>query len=117
MVAPAREREGVLVELEEVGHATHLVQLSRALEVIRHRDGVHGLGAVEHLVHGVEDGAVGVEVEVLFVQIDEALLEDVLREQHGREDRLLGGSVLRHRHIGAGHRGIVVVRCVGHGFS
>ena len=99
VTAPAHQSQRVVAKIQEIGPAAHALQLALALEEVCKRDGVHRHVAVEHLAHGKVDLAVGGNVEVIRLQLDEAFLQHVLRDHHGGEDRGLGLGVLRHRNV------------------
>ena len=83
MVAPVSERQRVVVEFEQVGHAADALKLSRAAQIVRKRNGVDRQRLVKHVMHRRVDGAIGMQVEVTLVELDERFLQHVLREQHG----------------------------------
>ena len=117
MAAPSHERERVVAEAQQEAAAAHALQLAGALEVVGEGDRVHGEVLVEHLPHGEKHGAVGGEIEVIGLKVDQALLEGVRRDHHGREDRGLRLDVLGHgasvvdRHPGGVH--VVVAHAWG----
>ena len=104
VAAPAHQRERVVAQPQQEATASHALELAGGLEVVGERDGVDREVLVEHLPHGHEDGAVGREVEVVRVKVDQALLQGVRRDHHGREDRGLRLRVLGHgRPLAHGH--------------
>ncbi len=73
----------------EVGDAPHLVQNPVAAQLLREGDGVDGLVGVVQVPHGLEDGLVRRDVEVLRPDAIHDLVGGVLGEQHRSQDRLL----------------------------
>ena len=59
------------------------------LQLARHGDAVDGAGVDEHLVDGLEDLAVGTQVEVLRLELIHDILDAVRVDEHGAEHRLL----------------------------
>ena len=86
----------------QVGGAAHPAELPRASQVGRDGDGVGRLPApVEVEDRGVHD-RVGGPVEVGLPQHLDDVGDGVLAQQHGADDGLLGGDVVRRGAIGAG---------------
>ena len=83
---PAGKGKRVAAKLDEVGTATHALQIARRLKVVRQRDGVDWLTVVEHMVHSREDDPVGRDIEVILVDFDQALLQDLGGVEHGCKD-------------------------------
>ena len=86
----------------QVGRAADPAELAGAGQVGRDGDGVGRLApAVEVEDRGVDD-RVGGPVEVALPQHLDDVGDGVLAQQHGAEDGLLGGDVVRRGAIGAG---------------
>ncbi len=98
-MAPAGQSERVAAKLEQVGHATDAVELAHGAQVVGKRDGVYRLGVLEHLCDGDIDRTVGQKVEIVGLELGQHLMENVLRQDHGGQDRSLGRDILGHTHI------------------
>ena len=108
MVRPVCQGVGVVAELDDVGLAADGIELAFALQAVGKRQLVDGDAAVVEVFHGLVDLLVRRAVEHVGAQLCHCLLDDIGREEHGREHGLFRIDVLR-------HDALDVVRIVGIG--
>ena len=102
VVLPVRERKRVVGQIDQVRLAAHGLQLAR------------GNAARIQLADGLEDDAARRAVERLRLELQDKLLHRLGVQHAGRQNRLLGLDVLRHRLV-LGSRPLVevAVPCAG----
>ena len=67
--------------------------------MVGERDGIDGVGMLEHLRDSHVYRAVGLQVEVIGLELGQRLEENVLGQNHGGQDRPFGRHILRHAHV------------------
>ena len=80
--------------------AADLLQLALAAQFGSHGHDVNGLGAVVHLEHRAEDDAVGVAVEVLFLDDAHRPSGRAGLDEHCAQARLFRLQILRRQAVG-----------------
>ena len=93
VVLPIREGEGVAHEIADVVLSPSRPELAVGGQAVDEGDSVDRYRVIVHGAHGAEDDLVRRSVEIIGHEVDEGLLDDLAREEHGREDPGLGPDV------------------------
>jgi len=94
--APTDEGQRVVAKAEQERTPADSVEIALGAQLVGQADGVDGEVLVEHLAHCHKDDAVRRVEEIIRRKADQALLERLGADHHGREDRGLRLEVLGH---------------------
>lgn len=97
VMLPARERERVVGQLQEVGLSTDGLKLPIRLEVVGHRNDVNGNGSRVHFTHRFEDDAMSGTEEAFRAKLQGDFLEHARRKKACCKNGLLRFDILRQR--------------------